>query len=551
MKKITSVLLFLAIAVTSSYAQNRVGDINFRFGEKIEDQKGTIVKIVGETEGRIYALGLKGKKDYYINTFSSEDMSLLSNERLVLPEIKDKDLEFEEMLLVGTKLYVIGSFYDRRNKESNLVAIEISAEGKLTGNEHTLFSIQVDKHAERGAYFFRSSDSEDQLLAMHVSIQNKKDMIQYQVKLMDENMTVSMDHKEQLPYEEKKGGQFGIEDYDVSPYGDVFIVINESYRDKKLKKHIENFELHSFKKDNDYQKEVLKLDASDNYIINCKMRVGYDNVVQMVGFYAETTEKGRTKGKLKGIYNFNVNSVNNTVANQKFNEFDLETRTKILGERRANKGKDLNPLYSINNIILRTDGGVVVLSEYQTILVGRSSGIGPLAFTPITYRSNEIIITSLDLNGNLEWSNVVPKEQTVSTTVLSIGFISFVGTGSGVSVGSGFVIPITQMGKGPEYIGAVPIYENDKLTVLFNDNEKNIGETDIEKIKRMTSYNKAIPTAFQFDKNGVMTRIDPKEAAKDQLIMRPNILLRKSNTEMIIFTSRRSEERLSRMTIGN
>ncbi|MBA3987421.1 MAG: hypothetical protein H0X63_12820 [Flavobacteriales bacterium] len=65
----------------------------------------------------------------------------------------------------------------------------------------------------------------------------------------------------------------------------------------------------------------------------------------------------------------------------------------------------------------------------------------------------------------------------------------------------------------------------------------------------MTSYNKAIPTTFQFDENGYMTRIDPEEATKDQLIMRPNILLCKSNTEFIIFTSRRSEERLSRMTI--
>ncbi len=550
MKKTTLMLLFFTIAISFCYSQNRVGDIEFRFGEKIDDQKGKLVKIIGENSDRIYALGIKGKKDYYINTFSSADMSLLSNELLVLPEVKDRDLDFEEMLLVGSKLYVIGSFYDRKNKESNLVAIEISKEGKLTGNEHILFSIQVDKHSEKGAYYFRSSHDEEQLLAMHVSIQNKKDLIQYQVKLLDENMQVSMDHKEQIPYEERKGGHFGIEDYDVSPFGDVFIVINESYRDKKLKKHIENFELHSFKKNNGYQKEVLKLNAADNYIVNCKMRVGFDNVVQMVGFYAETTEKGRTKGKLKGIYNFNINTVNNTVANQKFNEFDLDTRTKILGERRANKGKDLNPLYSITNIILRADGGVIVLSEYQTLFIGKSSGIGPLSFTPVTYVSNEIIITSLDLNGNLEWSNVVPKEQTVSTTVFSIGFSVFVGTGSGVSVGSGFVIPISEMGKGPEYIGAVPIYENGKLTVLFNDNDKNAGVTDIEKVKKMTRYNHAIPTAFQFDKTGTMSRIDPEEATKDQLIMRPSVLLRKSDTEFIIYTSRRSEERLSRMTIG-
>lgn len=551
MKKITFLFVLVLFIASASYAQNRVGEIEFSFGEKIDEQRGKLVKIVGETSDRIYALGLRGKKNFYINTFSSEDMSLISNILIELPEINDRDLEFEEMLMVGTKIYAIGSFYDRRNKESNLIAIEISQEGKLTGNEHILFSIQVDRHSERGAYFFRRSHDGDQLLAMHVSILKKQDMIQYQVKLLDENMEVSLNHNEQLPYEAKNGGHFGIEDYDVSPYGDVFIVINESYRDRKLKKHIENFELHSFKKNNDYNKEVLKLNVSDNYIVNCKMRVGFDNVVQMVGFYGETTSRGRTKGKLKGIYNFNINTVNNTVGNQKFNEFDLETRIKILGERRANRGRDLNPLYSINNIILRADGGVIVLSEFQTIAVGNSSGIGPLSFTPITYTSNEIIITSLDENGNLEWSNVVPKEQVVSTTVFSVSFVAFIGTGSGVSVGSGFTIPISEMGRGPEYIGAVPIYDNGKLTILFNDNARNVGETDIDKIRRMSRYNIAVPTAFQFDSQGNMTRIDPEDAAKDQLIMRPSVLLRKSNNEFIIFTSRRSEERLSRIRIGN
>lgn len=551
MKKITFLFVLVVFVASASYAQNRVGEIEFSFGEKIDEQKGKLVKIVGETSDRIYALGLRGKKNFYINTFSSEDMSLMSNILIELPEINDRDLEFEEMLMVGTKIYAIGSFYDRRKKESNLIAIEISQEGKLTGNEHILFSIQVDRHSERGAYFFRRSHDGDQLLAMHVSILKKQDMIQYQVKLLDENMEVSLNHNEQLPYEAKNGGHFGIEDYDVSPYGDVFIVINESYRDRKLKKHIENFELHSFKKNNDYNKEVLKLNVSDNYIVNCKMRVGFDNVVQMVGFYGETTSRGRTKGKLKGIYNFNINTANNTIGNQKFNEFDLETRIKILGERRANKGRDLNPLYSINNIILRADGGVIVLSEFQTIAVGNSSGIGPLSFTPITYTSNEIIVTSLDENGNLEWSNVVPKEQVVSTTVFSVSFVAFIGTGSGVSVGSGFTIPISEMGRGPEYIGAVPIYDNGKLTILFNDNARNVGETDIDKIRRMSRYNIAVPTAFQFDSQGNMTRIDPEDAAKDQLIMRPSVLLRKSNNEFIIFTSRRSEERLSRITIGN
>lgn len=95
--------------------------------------------------------------------------------------------------------------------------------------------------------------------------------------------------------------QFGIEDYDVSPYGDVYLVINQGYRDRKLKKRIEKFEVHAFKKENGYTKEIINLDVSGNSILNCKMAIDNDNVIQLIGFYAETSQKGRSENDLKGF----------------------------------------------------------------------------------------------------------------------------------------------------------------------------------------------------------------------------------------------------------
>ena len=104
-------------------------------------------------------------------------------------------------------------------------------------------------------------------------------------------------------------------------------------------------------------------------------------------------------------------------------------------------------------------------------------------------------------------------------------------------------MPLSVLGKGSEYLSAMPIYENGQLTVIFNDNEKNLGVTDIEEIKWLGYYNKALPVAVMFDDSGVITRIDQEETKKHQLILRPRVFYRKSPNEYIIDFSRRSQDK--------
>src|SRR5690606_3350305 len=180
------------------------------------------------------------------------------------------------------------------------------------------------------------------------------------------------------------------------------------------------------------------------------------------GFYSSVRPNGKANKELKGVYNATIDLATNKNENLVFNEFDYQTKVKLLGERRAKKGRDVAPLYNITNIIEKNDGGLIVLSEYQLIVVGQSSGIGPLAMTPITYIKNEIIVTCLKPDGSLEWSNVVAKDQDATVTTLSFVFGGFASSGS-FTVGMAVAIPLTEMGKGPEYLGAIPIYTDGQL----------------------------------------------------------------------------------------
>ncbi|MCB0382282.1 MAG: hypothetical protein KDD05_02980 [Psychroserpens sp.] len=528
-------------------AQN-IGPISITHGEEIEADKEKIVRIAGEANGKIYTLAT-AKKNYYIKVFNSEDMSLISTNEIEMGDFKDKEPEFEEIAVLDGKVFILGSVYDKKEKEANLLAVEISEDGKLTSNAKKLFSTKVTKNRERGAFYIKESPGLDRLLILHAALFDKEEVIQYEVKLINNDLDIMMSHIEKVPFNDRKDLEFDIADFDVNFNDDVFIVINESYRDRKAKTNHEKFQVHAFKSSNGFEKEVIDIAFTDKEIINCEMLADENGKVRLVGFYSSVRDNGKANKELKGVYASVVDVNTKTVDQLKFNEFDYDTKVKLIGERRAKKGKDVKPLYSTHSLIQKSDGGLILLSEYQLIIVGRSSGIGPLQITPITHINNEIIVTSINADGSVDWANVIPKKQKASYSALAIGFAAFAGN-SNFTVSASVSVPIGVLGKGPEYLSAMPIYENDQLTVLFNDNTKNYGVTDIEEIKWLGNYNKAVPAAIMFDNNGVMTRVDQEDVEKQQLVLRPRVYFRSSPSEYIIYSSRKSEDKLGRMNVN-
>lgn len=547
MKRLLLIPLVLMIFLSGLQAQIKIGPISINHGQEIEEDKEKIIVIAGEANDRIYTLATKGK-NYFIKVFSSAEMELLSVNEVVLDEFNGKDVEFDDIQVLNDKIYVLGSVFDKSDDTNNLFGFEVSKEGKLTGAKKNLFSTEVTKKREQGAFYFKKSPEGNLLLILHASLFDKEELIQYEIKLIDENLNTVASHLEQIPFTDRNDLEFSITDFDVNVMGDIFLATNESYRDKDAKENIEKFEVHLFKAKNNYKKEIVKIDFTNKEVINCELMATRDGLVNLVGFYSGVRNNGRPNKELEGVYAAVVNSNTNEVNNLKFTEFDMDTKIKLLGERRAKKGKDVKPMYVTHSLIEKEDGGLILLSEYQQILVGRTSGIGPLGVTPVIYDNNEIIVTSFNPDGSVKWTNVLAKDQQAAFSTLSLGFYGF-GGNANFTVGAGISIPIAVLSKGPEYLSAMPIYENGILTVIFNDNQKNIGVTDIEEIKTLGNYNKALPTAFQFDSNGSITRIDQENFEEGQLILRPRVFLRKNPKEYIIYSSRKSEDRMGRMFI--
>jgi hypothetical protein len=551
MKKVLLMFLFLFSGMTL-FAQYNFENISMNYGQEIPDPKNKIVKIIGESNGKIYTLAVKGD-DFTIKIFSSDEMKFVSENIIVIPEVKDREVDFEEIYLLNGKLYVIGSVYDKKEKIFRLVGTEVSEKGILSKDNIILFQAEVAKKVLRGDFYYKVSPDNGALLIMHTSYFPKDESVKYEIKFFDDALGELFSYSEKVLFDNnKKDYQFLIADFEVNYQDDVFLIINESYRDSKKKEKNERFELHAFKRANNYKKEVINIALKDKEIINCSGFSTNNNTLHLVGFYSSVRESGRPNKELKGVYSVAINTTTNVADKINFNEFDHATKVKILGERKANKGKDLKPMYAIKTLIEKKDGGVIILSEYSLVIYGETSGVSAfgvgVGFTPITYVKNEVIITSLKPDGSLEWSNVVPKDQKAATTTMSVG-LSGAASSNGFSVGIAIDIPVAQMGKGPEYLGYIPIYKDDKLNIIFNDNVSNKGVTDMDKIKSLGNYNNALPTLFVYDEKGNATRKDPSEAKDNELVIRPGVYYRKSDNEIIIYASRKKQNKLGRLFI--
>lgn len=526
---ITLIALFVSIAVS---AQLKVGNIDLNFGETITSQDGDVIQIAGEKDNTIYALARKNKA-FYLQTFDASTKAIKSSSVLKFDKINGAKLIVEDLAIVNKKVFLMLSYFDKKAKTNNFLAKEILGEEIVETT--TVLSVPVESRKKQGSFVFTSSYDDFNYLIAHVGLNSRKEQLKYTFKLIDDQLSEVIKDSYEIEFEEKNRQLFDFSDVQVNEHGDILIATTESYRDKKEKTRINNITIHSYIENKGYQKQLTKVTLTGKRALNCSLIETKDNTLHAIGFYSDLRKNGKSEATVEGIYDVTFDYTTGEVTKKTFNDFTVDLKEQLIGERKAKKGRNLQPFYSNIAFIERDNGGVLVLSEYNRVQVGKSGGIGPLAVTPYTYVTNEIIVTALKQDGTLDWSNVIPKEQRVTVAELGLS-LNFAGATSGVTVSAGVYFPLTVLGKGPDYLSAIPIYNNGTLTVLVNDDPKNIGITKMDDVKKVRNVNKMIPVAFSFnEQTGEMQRADPIEFEKKQIAIRPSTMYRKTTSNYIIY----------------
>ena len=529
MKKL---LLLLVITSFSLTAQINVGKISLDFGETTSEKDGEIIIIAGEKNGNIYALARR-KKDFYSQTFDATTKNLKSSTRLDFDKINGGKLLVEDLAFIGDKLYLMLSYFDKKNKTYYFIAKEIQKNTIV--RTIYLLSAKVDNRSNKGTFVFTKSYDNFNYLVAHVGLDDRKNQLKYSVKLFDDRLAKVFDDSYINIFNKKNNHLFDFSDVQVNEHGDVLIATTESYRDKKKKTNINNITIHSYLANRNYEQELTKITLTGKRAVNCSLIETKDNTLHAIGFYSNLKKNGKAKITVEGIYDIAFDYEKGKVIKKNFNDFTLEIKKQLIGELRAKKGKDLEPYYTNIAFVERDNGGVIVLSEFKLIFESGSSGFGPLSVTSYSYNTNEIIVTALNKDGTLDWSNVIPKEQRAIVSEVGLSIFGGVSSG-GASVSASAYFPLAVISKGPEFLSAVPIYHNGKLTVIVNDDPKNIGITKMDDVKKVKNINKMIPVAFTFDEQtGAISRIDPKNFEKKQIVLRPFVIFEKSSKNYLIY----------------
>lgn len=196
---------------------------------------------------------------------------------------------------------------------------------------------------------------------------------------------------------------------EISNEGEMFFVIErDNFRSKKKEHHYEILRIHPVM---EHAVATMNVELGDSLTYDIFFRYDNANGKLIAGGLYTARDFTRADGY------FFLNTVpTNTEAKPIFHPFPLQLVKNIEGKRFNKKNPGIDEI-SVRDIILRRDGGALVITERNRQLERRSNssraqvinnyGIRPL----VDYHYDELIVFSIHPDGRAHWSNILHKKQ--------------------------------------------------------------------------------------------------------------------------------------------
>lgn len=296
------------------------------------------------------------------------------------------------------------------------------------------------------------------------------------LSVLDKDLNVSWSQKFTMPYSEER---VEIIDALLKNDGSVYLMAKiydndkgkESKKDKK-NKTVAAYDvvLLQYTKDNKEPREY-QLKLGDAFIRGGYLAVDKTGALKCAGFYANTR-----KGSTSGVFFLQLDD-NGTVqaANKKeFTASDL----KIFGKENTDKDKSgdtgLEPNFKFSEFLVREDGSAVVVAEENYSYTVSSYNGRTWTYTTY-YVSNDIIVFSIQPDGQVARISIIPKYQRGVNTDFFLSYTSLV--------------------------------HNDQVLFFYNEDEDNMAKpVNNPKPKLVSRFDECVAVMTILDKDGQLTR---------------------------------------------
>ncbi len=519
MKK-TILLPIILLITTFTFAQSA----NVTWGDEFKLRKGsTDLSVIHADNTGVYVkeshLALKGYFVIAITTRESATLIKLNNglteeyRNDFNKELKGK--EYEQFFFLKDKLFILASDYSKKEKTLSLFAAEIDKKsGELAGDWKEVTNWQKEEKGD--AIEFKATYNADSTKMVLVSSVSGKEKNTYEVRQFDSNLKAT--GKPVIISNEFERRKFQLEDVLYISNGNIVMVgriydYEEGKKQKTKFLQFQNYNVRIYNNQGNMIKEI-NTEISAKWLISTKVIQVPDKDLVLAAFYSDKKKGQEINGMLiqrvdpqtGAVISTSLKEINTTMIttleddngdDDKDDESRKERKEREKLEKIQNDQDGFSKYMRFRNFIFTADNGLIILAEkyhhYQyTTMSTRSTGVGfgsSMTTTTTTYQVYEcgdLMMSKMDIKGDINWLHVIPKEQ---REVIESG--SGTSSGSGISFGMGTNFFDNSFNM-PFYAGFGALAGNNAVSIIFNDHKKNDKVLQLgQKVKRISYFRKS------------------------------------------------------------
>ncbi|MEM9917035.1 MAG: hypothetical protein AAF990_03000 [Bacteroidota bacterium] len=524
--------LFFTCFTISLFAQPSSIPADIEWGTELKEPNGTTIsKIIGINKQGFYVLreknqtGLTASNTQKIFIESYDKRMKLKKANEIPLKYKNKNLELEDVLMIGGKIFLLSSYNNQAKRKNYLFAQEVSLKSlQLRKNLVKIGEIDTRNKVKEGYFDNHISRDSSKILIYNELPYQKKQPERFALRVFDKEFNEIWSRDITLPYNDEI---FNVEEYRVDNEGNVYllgVVYSERGRVRRKGRPTYQYTILAYTRDGN-EAEEYRINLEEKFITDLTFRVADDGNLICSGFYSDIGNYS-----IKGTYFFRLNAETKEVFNKNLKQFDFDFLTVNLSDRKrerlknaedAGKAKRQTELYqySLDHLILRSDGGALLIAEQYFVeeQTFRDYFYGNFTVN-YYYNYNDIIVVNIRPNGEIEWATHIPKRQ---VTTNDGGYFS------------SYAMSIVR----------------DKIYFIFNDNSRNFNNRD----RRLYNYNgqNSVIALAELHKDGSLKTYPLFNNREADIITRPKVCKQSGRREMVIYGERGRRYRFAKLAFGS
>lgn len=543
-------LLHLVAATTALWGQKLADNAKINWSAEYNEPNNSFLsKVVHSDQNGFHALriqGLGAKKDkptILLEYYDKNQMKLKKSAELDL-KFKKKRRDFENVIVAGGNMYFLTSFNNQAKKKNYLFAQRVNLKTLRASQKLIkLAEVGTKNLYQEGGFRHHLSKDTSKVLIYSMLPKKKKQPERFSLQVFDNQMDLLWDKEVQLPFNDEK---FAVEEYKVDNEGNVYmlgVIYQDKARVRRSGSPNYQYVILAYRNGGESVEEY-KINLNKKFITDLTFRVAKNGDLIFSGFYSD---KGTYS--VKGTYFFRLNPTTKEIYNKNLKAFDFDFLTEHLSDNQYNKAKKNAKRgvpelyrYALDDLILRSDGGAVLVAEQYYVQRrynnNNSYGYSPYGFgygygfnryrsyndpynrynDDYEYFYNDIIVVNIQPNGEIEWTARIPKQQVTRN-------------------------------DGGYYSSYAMSIANGKFYFVYNDNFKNFEpKKKPDKWYSYTGRNSVI-TLAEVNKEGQVEFYPLFSETEASVTTRPKVCKQVGRQEMLIYGERGRKFRFGSLTI--